>query len=198
MNHSTEVIIFDLDGTLVNLNVDWVNVKKKLENIFKINFNPLFLKIIDLKRSERIKAYEVLKKFERESNVKWEINTSLVNWIKKNHKQYRIFLLTNNSRETTDRFLSKSKLDQIIDFSLSVEETDFPKPHSSGLQSLLNSQSVDKNKVLLVGDSIREKILAEKNNLNYIIENWFEVNGFELLQKKIEQKKLTPKEGLIS
>ncbi len=198
MNHSTEVIIFDLDGTLVNLNVDWVNVKKKLENIFKINFNPLFLKIIDLKRSERIKAYEVLKKFERESNVKWEINTSLVNWIKKNHKQYRIFLLTNNSRETTDRFLSKSKLEQIIDFSLSVEETDFPKPHSSGLQSLLNSQSVDKNKVLLVGDSIREKILAEKNNLNYIIENWFEVNGFELLQKKIKQKKLTPKEGLIS
>ena len=198
MNHSTEAIIFDLDGTLVNLNVDWVNVKKKLENIFKINFNPLFLKIIDLKRSERIKAYEVLKKFERESNVKWEINTSLVNWIKKNHKQYRIFLLTNNSRETTDRFLSKSKLEQIIDFSLSVEETDFPKPHSSGLQSLLNSQSVDKNKVLLVGDSIREKILAEKNNLNYIIENWFEVNGFELLQKKIKQKKLTPKEGLIS
>ena len=57
MKQSTETIIFDLDGTLVNLNVDWVNVKKKLQSIFKIKFNPLFLKIIELKRSERIKAY---------------------------------------------------------------------------------------------------------------------------------------------
>ena len=134
MNHIPEAIIFDLDGTLVNLNVDWNNVKKELQNIFNINFNPLFLKIIDLKSSEQIKAYEVLKKFERESYGKWEINTSLVNWIKQNHKQYRILLLTNNSRETTDRFLIKSKLNQFIEFSICIDETDFPKPHNSGLQ----------------------------------------------------------------
>jgi len=195
MKQSTEAIIFDLDGTLINLNVDWVNVKKKLQSIFKINFNPLFLKIIELKRSERIKAYEIIKKFERKSYGKWEINTSLVNWIKKNHKQYRILLLTNNSRETTERFLIKSNLEQFIEFSICIDETDFPKPHNSGLQSLLNLQSVDKNKVLLVGDSIREKILAENNNLDYIIENWFSVDVFDLLQKKVEQKKQTT-EGL--
>ena len=186
MNHSPEAIIFDLDGTLVNLNVDWVKVKKRLENIFKINFNPLFLKIIDLKSSERINAYEVIKEFERESYGKWEINTSLVNWIKKYHKQYRILLLTNNSRETTDRFLFKSKLDHFIEFSLCVDETDFPKPHNSGLQSLLNLLSIDKNKVLLVGDSIREKILAENNDIDCIISDCLNTNGIDLLEEKLK------------
>jgi len=186
MKQSLEFIIFDLDGTLVNLNVDWQKVKERLNDIFNIEFEPLFLKIMNLKKFERMKACEVIKKFEIESYNKWEINTSLVNWIKKHHTHYQILLLTNNSRETTDRFLKKSELEKFIKFSLTIEETDFPKPNFSGLNKLFKFFSIEKDNVLLIGDSIREKILAENNDIDCIISDWINTNGIDLLEEKLK------------
>ena len=74
-----KVIIFDLDGTLVDLKVDWKSLKNKLENTFQKEFQPLHEGIRKLGNLEKEKAFEIIRNYELENLEKWEINLFFIN-----------------------------------------------------------------------------------------------------------------------
>ena len=71
---SLKAIIFDLDGTLVDLKINWKSLKNNLEDTFQKKFQPLHEGIQKLDYHEKKIALEIIRKFELENSDSWEIN----------------------------------------------------------------------------------------------------------------------------
>ena len=63
--------IFDFDGTIVDLKVNWKSLKKKLDTLCKkknINPNLSFYKKIQLLKLQNKKIFSLIKKYEQPKN----------------------------------------------------------------------------------------------------------------------------------
>ena len=59
--------------------------------------------------------------------------------------------------------LHSLKLDQFIDFLVTSEEALFEKPHSAIFELAINKMNLNKNDVIMIGDSYDKDIVGAKN-----------------------------------
>ena len=182
-------IIFDLDGTLVKLNVNWQELKNNLKKEFQLDFNPLFNDYLKLNKEEENKALKIIEKYELESKPKWVLNHDIIDWIKKKYSSWRFFIVTNNTRKTLDSFLDIADIEDKITSSLTLNESKFPKPHKSTILNIMKDFEIKNSEVLFVGDSEIDTQLGEDVKINYFIQEWFTDDVFEKFLLKLNEIK---------
>ncbi|MHA1393285.1 MAG: HAD family hydrolase [Promethearchaeota archaeon] len=172
--------MFDLDNTLVNLNANWMEIKKNLLKLEKeyfkevIGVNPL---LKDCNKLEKKYGKESVKKIcsylEQEENFAAinlsEINEKglrLLHLIRKqiiNNKKEKIWacILSNNFKSTIEIALKKFNLLHYFDFLIGRDCVLKMKPSAAGLEYISTLiENIKKSEMIMFGDSIYDEKAA--------------------------------------
>ena len=165
-NGKTDLIIFDMDGTLFTSNVDWAKVKKRLnvdgstilEKLYNGNFPDTegisYLEEIEEKNTRECKPFPGSLEF--------------VNNIKS--RGIPVSLVTNNSKKNAEYLLNKFgfEFDAII-----TREVNMWKPSPDAFRFLMEKFNADPRNTMSIGDSDFDVTASVKSGLSdvYIIRN---------------------------
>jgi phosphoglycolate phosphatase len=171
-------LIFDVDGTLVTLNVDGEKLRTTMaEELDKLGFDISFIQtggytqdIIDKAKLqvdvgdveadfETVKStlYRVLDELELQWNARSEPIEGIAEvlaGIKRTHKGIKLATLTNSGRVPSQMLLKKYDLLKYFDYAFSRDELPFMKPRPEAMSHALSVMGVKKEDALYVGDSV--------------------------------------------
>lgn len=183
-----KAIILDFDGTLVDLQVDWIRLKDHLGKKFDRDFTKLHENLKKLTEKEKLDAMQIIKEYEILNFSKWKTNNNLINWIKDNSNNYFFFILSNNSKTTIKKFLDKTGMNEFITEIVSINDIKNSKPDDEGLKKILRGNDLEAKDVLLIGDGINDKIIAKNNNAKYLIINSFSSNIYNRITEVLQNE----------
>ena len=190
-----ELIIFDLDGTLVDSAKDIMIANNK--TLEKFGYKPISFKSVkhiigqgirvNIRRSLKIQNVTVSKKKENEMYsyffyfykknlfVKSKIYVGLKSLLKRlKKKNYKLAVCSNKLEELTKIVLKKAKLSKYFDLVVGGDTFVHKKPHPSVLNNVIKKFKIDKKKALFVGDSEHDYHSAINSNINFCLK----INGF--------------------
>lgn len=186
----SNLIIFDLDGVLINSKNNMKYALNFTANKLKVKLNfKEYYKYLGLpfeKIIEKIgikKNIKKIKKIYEEASIKKikdiKINKKDLIVLKKLKKNSYLTVFTSKSRKRTKLILNKYK---IFDYIVSADDVNFGKPNPEGVLKILKKFKIKKKSTFYIGDSLFDYLAAKKANVNYLHAKW----GYE---KKIGKKK---------
>jgi len=175
-----KLIIFDLDGVLVNSikNMEFAlkNTNKKLALNLKFNEYKKYiglpfkkiLKKIGVKRNfDEIEKY--YKFFSKKKISKIKLTKKTFKDLNKLSKNYTLAVFTSKDRERTHKILNKLKIFKCI---VSSEDVNKGKPNKEGVLKILKKTKISKKNCLYVGDSYYDFRAASNAGTKYCHAIW--------------------------
>lgn len=140
-------IIFDMDGTVVDVPYDWKRIKQELQT----KGEPILSHIENCEEPERSRKWAILERYEKEATAQATLKVGMDIFLAflKDHK-VKTALVTNNSRTNVDFLLNKFKLN--FDLVLS-REAGLWKPSGAPFLFVLENFGIQKKECCVVGDS---------------------------------------------
>ena len=193
MNEDKKLIIFDLDGVLIDSLPNMrIALKKTASTLnIKLNFN-LYKKFLGLPFEKimnkmgikkNIKVIKSNYSYYSIKNIKKirinKKNIKELNYLKKN---YYLSVFTSKDRLRTEAILKKYKL---FNFIITSDDIENGKPYTKGIFKILKKNNVSKKNCIYVGDSIYDYLAAKKAGVNYLHANW----GYEKNLKNVHNLK---------
>ena len=185
-----ELIIFDLDGTLVDSAKDIMIANNK--TLEKFGYKPISFKNVkhiigqgirvNIIRSLKMQNVKINKKKENEmydfffsfykknlyveSKIYRGLNSFLKNLKKKG---YKLAVCSNKLEVLTKIVLKKTKLLKYFDFVAGGDTFAHRKPHPSVLNNIIKNFKINKNNVLFIGDSEHDYHSALNSNIKFCL-----------------------------
>ena len=191
-----KLIIFDFDGVIIdskkNMEISWRDVQRKTGSKIKFNkyFNKIgipFFKI--LTKINFDKEFKYAKKVYDDTSIKNINKIKLFPKVKyvlnKLSKKYIVVLITSKSRSRTQVILKKFKLK--FEYIFCPEDKFKSKPSPEAIKYLEKKYKLEKNEIIVVGDSLADKNLAQNAKVKFIFANY----GYFNLRLKNSIKNLT-------
>ena len=172
-----KVIVFDLDGTIVRLSVEWTSLKNKLKNEYSKlydescsfeSISACLSKIVERNDNHVLESFfNIIRQYELERIQKTQpieesvffINNTELFGVKENTK---LAILSLNTRRTIIYSLKLAKIYKKFDFIVGREDVRKWKPNPEGLLKIQNHYNVEKEEVIYFGD-LRKDILTGTN-----------------------------------
>ena len=208
-----ELIIFDLDGTLVDSVKDIMIANNR--TLVKFGYKPISFNNIkhiigqgirvNIVKSLMMQDVKVLKEKENEMHkyffsfykknlyVKSKIYVGLYSFLKKlKKKNYKLAVCSNKLEELTKKVLKKTNLLKYFDYVVGGDTFANKKPHPSVLNNIIKKLKVDKKKVLFIGDSEHDYESAINSKIKFCLKtNGFTNKPVSFFKKSIILKKYT-------
>lgn len=185
-----ELIIFDLDGTLVDSAKDIMIANNK--TLEKFGYKPISFKNVkhiigqgirvNIIRSLKMQDVKINKKKENEMYdfffsfykknlyVKSKIYGGLNSFLKNLKKKgYKLAVCSNKLEVLTKIVLKKTKLLKYFDFVAGGDTFAHRKPHPSVLNNIIKNFKINKNNVLFIGDSEHDYHSALNSNIKFCL-----------------------------
>lgn len=185
-----ELIIFDLDGTLVDSAKDIMIANNK--TLEKFGYKPISFKNVkhiigqgirvNIIRSLKMQNVKINKKKENEMYdfffsfykknlyVESKIYRGLNSFLKNLKKQgYKLAVCSNKLEVLTKIVLKKTKLLKYFDFVAGGDTFAHRKPHPSVLNNIIKNFKINKNNVLFIGDSEHDYYSALNSNIKFCL-----------------------------
>ena len=190
----TQVVIFDFDGTIANT----LDSILKLFNEIASDYNLPIIKDSDKEKIRNFSAKELVKEYRISPWKLLQLTKDILPKLKKNIKdisivegmadvfqdleklEIKIGIVTSNSKENVELFLANQHISQ-IDF-IHSEKSLFGKGRV--LSHLIKEQKLNKERVVYVGDEVRDIEAARKAGIPVIAVTW----GFNS-EKRLQQSK---------
>lgn len=154
--------IFDMDGTVVDVQYDWGKIKEKLETQGK----PILMYLENLEEPERSKKWKVLERFEYDSTQKAKLKPGMREFLDVlSKKGIKKALVTNNSQKNVSFLLKKFNLE--FDCVIS-RERGLWKPSGAPFLAVLKELGLRKEECCVVGDSHFDVRAAQEAGIPYI------------------------------
>lgn len=172
-----KVIVFDLDGTIVNLTADWIALKDKLiENYKRIYDNNCEFKriskcldrIVEKNDEEELENFfEVIRKYELENIQETELIEESIFFINNIElfgveKETKFAILSLNTRNSIIRALKIAGIQDKIAFIVGREDVRRWKPAPDGLLKIQKFFGIKKQEMVYFGD-LENDILTGRN-----------------------------------
>jgi len=175
-----KLIIFDLDGVLINSlkNMEYAlnNTNKKLGLNLKFNeykkyiglpFFEILKKMGVKKNYSKIKKY--YKYFSQKKINKIRIYKSTIIELKKLQKRYKLAIFTSKDKSRTLKIIKRMNFFSIV---LSSEELKKGKPDPEGINKILKITQCSKKNAVYIGDTLYDYIAAKKAKIKYLHATW--------------------------
>jgi phosphoglycolate phosphatase/pyrophosphatase PpaX len=200
------LIVFDMDGTVIQSNIDYFGIRQKMWDILHdvvseedyrniVDSPRSIIELVDLiglndKTNTKVKqAWDLIHKGEIEgyedASVDKEVYETL-EYLK--DQKYTMIIYTNNSRTLTDYGLENFKLNHYFDFVLTRDDVKNPKPHPEGLEIILEKYLLPNTDVLFIGDSWIDAETAVNARVKFI---YFGSEGAPGTRRKVIQPDYT-------
>ena len=174
-----KAVVFDLDGTLANFNLDYKVVRAEVRSFFIKKGLPASILSTNesifemLKKAEiflknngksgkaikeiRGKALAIAEKFELEAAKSTSLLPGVAGTLKTLKKMgLRIGLFTINSEKSTNYILKRFRIARFFDVVTPRNSVKYVKPSSEHLESVLKALKVDPNETIVVGDGVSD------------------------------------------
>ncbi len=158
-------IVFDLDGTLIQLPINYQKIQKNLKEFFNISndLKPLIPTIIKLSKNDQNKikiSFDLICKEEISASDNFKtMNNALetLNFLKS--KNLSLCLVTMQCKDALEKVLQKLQISDLFDSVISRDESfDRQKQIELSLQNI----ALKPSEVLVVGDRIHDIESAKK------------------------------------
>lgn len=163
-----ETFIFDFDGTIASLAIDWPSARSEFREYLNFCFPALGMS--DELRVDEMEAV-ALKHYPESKNqifdfrlaletqsmqdlVPVEVTCELIQWIKRETNS-TLLILSNNLHETVARSLKQLGLDSSFSLIAGVDDVGVPKPSPEGMSFLETIAPIDRSLCLMIGDNER-------------------------------------------
>ncbi len=167
MNSVIEAIIFDIDGTLVILPIDWGKITSEIKRISNNNVNT-FLGFIA--KYYNTKEFWYIHRMLEEEELKAVENMRILDnahsYIANLCNSMKIGFVTMQSRKAAEKILGRLGLTKCINTLVSREDA---STRTVQLSIALNNLNVKPRNTLFIGDKVGDAIAAIINNVNAII-----------------------------
>ncbi len=140
-------VIFDMDGTVVDVTYDWNQIKAELNTQGK----PILFYLKSLEEPEKSEKWKILEKYEREATQKARLKPGIREFLDLlSQKGVKKALVTNNSQRSVSFLLEKFNLefDCVI-----TRESGLWKPSGAPFKAVLKKLGLKKKQCCVVGDS---------------------------------------------
>jgi HAD superfamily hydrolase (TIGR01549 family) len=158
-------IIFDLDGTLIQLSINYDVIQNNLKQFFNTskNLKPLIPTIIELSKNDQNKiktAFNLICKEEILASKNFKIMNEAVDVLKfLKSKNLILCLVTMQCRTALKEILYKMNIMDLFDFVISRDEN---YDRFEQIQNSLKYSSLNPSEVLVIGDRIHDVESAKK------------------------------------
>lgn len=169
--------LFDLDGTLVDLHIDWKVVRIDLLKVFTKLFGGLVIPgiglhgIIDFAMENcchdaRRVASNVLKKHEEPASFdQIQEGIDLLLYVIDTKK---IGIVTNNLHSTAKQILTQLGIWRDHFCIIGFDDVQKSKPHPEGILQAIKALHLERHQAVFIGDSNSDKIAAQKAQVDFI------------------------------
>ena len=184
-------IVFDLDGTLVNSEVDFVNMKQHMIKVLEEHgtpkgvLTPQMTTVVVLENAKRFWEEQGKPESERKwlidemTNImnQWELKAvetlTAINGAKEamnklNKMGYRLAILTRSHHEYAVRALEKTGMIKDFELILGRDETPQPKPYAEAMIHVAKLMKLRLDQVFLVGDHHIDSTCAVNAKCHFI------------------------------
>ena len=158
-------IIFDLDGTLIELPVNYETVQNSLKEFFNIseNLKPLIPTIIKLSKNDQNKintSFDLICKEELLASKNFKIMDNAIEILKfLKSKNLILCLVTMQCRDVLEKILQKMEISYLFD---SIITRDNSYDRFEQIKNSLKNTDLKPSDVLVVGDRIHDVESAKK------------------------------------
>ncbi|MFX0005957.1 MAG: HAD family hydrolase [Candidatus Hermodarchaeota archaeon] len=196
-----KVLVFDLDGTIVNLKADWIilrdilvkNYYERYKEDCNIDRISTCLEEIVKKKDEATLQdfFDIIREFEQKNLEDIEPIEETIFFINNKElfnvrEETKIVILSLNTRNTIIKALKDAKIYNKINFIVGREDVRKWKPAPNGLLKIQNHYNINKNEMLFFGD-LENDIITGKNAG---IKAYYIQDLIELVRKKKRYLKL--------
>lgn len=178
------VIAFDLDGTLINSEpINWKSLKTCLDIYYNISVSTDELYKFTGKFAKDIFNYYGIDDY-KTAQIKWinefdkildEIvifDGILEQFDKLKELGVKLAIVTSRKRHELDKLISKFNLEKYFDYTVSIDDTNEPKPSAQPLQKLMELANCSHKEILFIGDSISDIECAKNNDTKFALALW--------------------------
>lgn len=193
-----DLLIFDLDGTVVRLKVKWEELKHLLSERYSTlygnncDYSSISLclsRIVDEGDDEELQNFfEIIRKFELENIEKTEPISDIIYFIKNLEKfgvktSAKLAIFSLNLRETIIRALEIANLKGKFEFLVGREDIRRWKPNSEGLLKVINHFNIEKDRAIYFGDMKKDKLAGENAGVDF-----YYIDDLVKLVSKLKEK----------
>jgi len=184
--HPKKYLIFDLDGTIAKLHMDWTTFRRDIWDLVASFDKPLSVEIpYGPKTSFRLtneairrhgaKARDIINTFIQGYELShlsgYTINPELTQFIK-TEKQYNYFLWSNQMPKTIEELLEKEGLKDRFQKIMTRDSVDFVKPDPQGFD-LIYDPKENKKDYLMIGDLFADEQAAAGAGIDFFLVDYF-------------------------
>lgn len=173
---AAEVVVLDLDNTLVKLEVDWAGLRRRLAALARAagveTQDPGIRALMD---GARLPGMEQLR-----ADMEGEVraaelegasgprNEALIEWLETRDPRPPVSILSLNSRDAVRRSLELHGLSRWIAHVVGREDVVRGKPDPEGMRVLAERHGVEAAAMLLVGDADTDRLAAERAGARFL------------------------------
>ncbi|MHA1758944.1 MAG: HAD family hydrolase [Promethearchaeota archaeon] len=176
--YNKKVIVFDLDGTIIKLNVNWDELKKTLSERYYEIYNEKHYKFESVSaclsfivekgdEQELNNFFDIIRKFEV-AGVSSSTPIEETIYFIKNKSEFNInntvkfSVLSLNTRACINEALKKAGIQKEIDYIVGREDVRHWKPNPEGLLKIKDHYGINKKEMIYIGD-LQKDIETGKN-----------------------------------
>jgi phosphoglycolate phosphatase len=176
MPSALDVVVLDLDNTLVKLDVDWPALYERLATLARAaGVEPGNGGIRDLVDGPRLPATEALRTQLHQVLTETELagaagprNEALVEWLDRHGAAKPVSILSLNSRLAALRALEWNGLSGRVSHVIGREDVLRGKPDPEGMRILAERHGVSPERMLFVGDAETDRQCAERAGARFL------------------------------
>lgn len=160
--------IFDFDGTIVTLDVDWNLLKQEVDLLCKIYNIDIKQKLnvkIDLLKSKNLSVLRVVKDYEQpDGKILYKSNNKIINFIRDSLSEYTV--ISNNLSSTVEKVLKELGVFEKCKKVVGIDGVLNSKPNSESFNMLENFITFGDN--VYIGDRDTDELFAKNCLINFI------------------------------
>ena len=177
-----KAIIFDMDGTLIRLPINYEKIFKKLKILFDTNdeFKPLIPSIISKSNGDSVllqNAFDIICEEETVASKNFEVidgTIDILNYLRS--KNFKLCLVTMQCQNAAKFALDKIQISKF--FSSIITRYD-ANQRSDQIKKSLQTLELNPENVLMVGDRIHDVHSAKQVGCHAILFNANKLNSFK-------------------
>lgn len=159
-----KLLIFDFDGTLHGLKVDWGNARTALK--IQDTSESLGAAIERLKNEDN-KKLDKLTEIEEHALRNDKLDTLTLETLRKLQRMYKIAIFSRNSSKAISAFMQRNNFNP--DLVVGREDVGRLKPDPEGVSIILKKLGFTSSETLLVGDTWHDLLVAKSAGVKCLI-----------------------------